>query len=332
MFALLLVSCKNNVKTEIWHDKRDNVVDVKGQIQRIDFDEDDVLIGSFPLTIILGSHLIVQDPLSNDYHLHVFDKNNFKYICSTAPKGEGPNEITSIGYTIADEVNNQFFVIDHGKKKIFVYDIEALIKNPQTYIPIEKYKLDTATFPSQFQVIKDDEVYAHVIIKKPKKRTEMEYVKMNLKTGKITPLLYSHPDIEQKRVWFYASEKDNIGVETHSHLDLMTIHYLDKGLKCNIYGPDWENTTSNKRRFYGADPMIINKYIVVDFSFGRDNFSDESRPTSLLVFDLDGNYIKTIEIGYDILSFSYDKSNHRLVFSFSDADIQIGYLDLEGII
>ena len=44
-----------------------------------------------------------------------------------------------------------------------------------------------------------------------------------------------------------------------------------------------------------------------------------------------GNYMKTLETGYQILKLCYDEECHRLIL-FSYDDIQFGYLDLEGII
>lgn len=50
-----------------------------------------------------------------------------------------------------------------------------------------------------------------------------------------------------------------------------------------------------------------------------------------MVFDLDGNYLKTLDVGYDILSMCYDDEQNRLIMNFND-DIQIGYLDLDDLI
>ena len=49
------------------------------------------------------------------------------------------------------------------------------------------------------------------------------------------------------------------------------------------------------------------------------------------VFDINGEYLKTLYIGYKQTGICYDEENHRLILNFDD-DIQFGYLDLEGII
>ena len=39
-------------------------------------------------------------------------------------------------------------------------------------------------------------------------------------------------------------------------------------------------------------------------------------PTQFLIFDLEGNYQQTIETGYQISDFCYDKDNDRIVMNF----------------
>ena len=51
----------------------------------------------------------------------------------------------------------------------------------------------------------------------------------------------------------------------------------------------------------------------------------------LLVFDMNGNYIRTLDVGYKMMDFCIDEDNNRAIFAFSD-EIQFGYLDLEKLI
>ncbi len=65
------------------------------------------------------------------------------------------------------------------------------------------------------------------------------------------------------------------------------------------------------------------------FSDGMDRtFSNDDLPTQLLVFDINGNYINTLETGYRIINLCYDDRNDRLVMHFDDM-IQFGYLTLD---
>ncbi len=50
-------------------------------------------------------------------------------------------------------------------------------------------------------------------------------------------------------------------------------------------------------------------------------------PTQFVVFDLEGNYLKTLETGYKIANICYDESNHRIIMNMNDA-MQFTYLDV----
>ena len=50
-------------------------------------------------------------------------------------------------------------------------------------------------------------------------------------------------------------------------------------------------------------------------------------PTQFVVFDLEGNYLKTLETGYKIANICYDESNHRIIMNMNDT-MQFTYLDV----
>ncbi len=64
---------------------------------------------------------------------------------------------------------------------------------------------------------------------------------------------------------------------------------------------------------------------------GGNRLTEEYDPTKLLLFDLKGNHIKTLDIGYRISDFCHDKKNNNIIFCFDDV-IQFGYLNLDGIL
>lgn len=125
-----------------------------------------------------------------------------------------------------------------------------------------------------------------------------------------------------------ASEEDSIYVTTSSRYDLMTICNLDGSLKYNIYGPDWDEEITNICH-YNVEVCIGGSKIYALYE-GED-YRAGLAPSKIIVFDLNGNYIKTLETEQRICDMCYDKEKHRLFF-FTDSDIQFGYLDLEGII
>ena len=111
--------------------------------------------------------------------------------------------------------------------------------------------------------------------------------------------------------------------------DLMTICDFNGNLKCNIYGPKWVNEITQTQH-YSLGVEFCGDKILALYS-GGDHRTDAYYPTEFLVFDLNGNYLKTLETGYMITDFCYDKENNRLIINLND-EIQFAYLDLEGII
>lgn len=186
--------------------------------------------------------------------------------------------------------------------------------------------MDGALFPSEFQYIND--TLAIAVLIKPTSNSTFDQLlgKWNMGTGQIKPMKYTHPDIEKKRITFWASQEEGIYVECYSRHDLMSICSLDGELQCNVYGPDWDGGDGDKIHCYGK-VMIGNDKILALYS-GED-YNRDSFPTKILVFDLKGNYLKTLDTKYKIADCCYDPSNNRIIMSLVD-EIQFAYLDIDG--
>lgn len=81
---------------------------------------------------------------------------------------------------------------------------------------------------------------------------------------------------------------------------------------------------------YNMDVRTCGDKIFALYS-GADYRSREYYPSQIVIFDTDGKYIKTLETGYHLQHFCYDKDNNRIIL-YTDDEIQFGYLDLKGII
>ena len=81
-------SCTKKVATEVYQNKRDNVVNLHSKVKEIG--TEDVLINRYSQPFLLDRYLIIGDYVSKDSLVHIFDKYDFKYICSTAFLGPGP--------------------------------------------------------------------------------------------------------------------------------------------------------------------------------------------------------------------------------------------------
>jgi len=320
IFFSILISCSNG-KQEKHQTSRNNILKIKDKI--IDFDTDSILIGKYPQLYLADKYLIIVDYKSLTEFIQIFDKYNFRHIASTALRGEGPTEITRIGHVFYDKSKGNLFVSDAGRQKIFCYNLDSLIKY-QDYKHYVKLQLNKKEFPSQYYYINDSLTYARIIQPTGNSGFDEILAKWNMLNNKIKTL-YKHSEIKRRRTRFDVSIKDSIYVECYQHHDLLTICDLDGNLKFNIYGPNWDKKMSNKIDHF-KEIIIIGNNIIASYSGGA-NWSKDELADKLLVFNIEGDYIKTLEVGYRISDMCYDEESNRLFFSFNDM-IQFGYLEL----
>lgn len=312
-----------------YYDVRDHVVEVKQNIHNISINEVD--ISNFGTPYILNEYLLISDYKSFDRLIYIFDKNSFKFITSVGNRGQGPGEIANMGAIIPNNRKNSFFVIDHGHQVLYDFPMDSVLSNAD-YLPTKKAGMDKTEFPFMMQYYNDTLSYALFM----KVINAGDYTpvvaKWNMLTGERTFMPYTgHPEVEKKRVSFAASPEYNLYVEAYWYHDLLSLCSLDGNLKYNLYGGNWNNQKSNKDAYY-EEVLFCGDKIIASYWGDTRLFNDDGnvnvhRPNKLLLFDLDGEHIKTLDIGYPILHFCYDKDNDRLIFAFDD-DIQFGYLDL----
>lgn len=329
LYLLIIISCwgcTQNSTIEKYQNKRAHIINIHDKVKEIKIE--DVLIGNIAVPYSFDKYLIISDHRSYDKLIHVFDKKNFNHITSFGYQGEGPSEITVLGHLEFNEKKREIYVADHGKHCILSYNLDSIITNPN-YTPLVKLKIREREFPDRFHYINDSLSIARIISINRNHTFNQSIAKWNMSTGEMSPMKYSHPNIERKRAIFSVSLKDNIYVECYRHHDLMTICSLDGDLKYNIYGSKWDNKTSNRFLHYGG-VSFAGDYIIASYS-GKDNTLEDYRPTCFIIFNKTGDYLKTIETGYRIDDFCYDKDNNRIIMVLND-NIQFAYFDLNYII
>ena len=319
----LIGACSPQNEKEKHQSSRNNVINVKNQIKEIDT-ENEVLIGSHSRATYTNDYLIIRDHHAWNGVIHLFDKTDFHYLTSAGNKGEGPDELTIVGNLYVDEARKKIYIADNGKNKIFSYDIDSIIAMPDIYRHQLKTRINGSQFPNQAIYINDTLSYCTIIVPTSFQTFDQMIGKWNMLTGEIKTIGEKHPDTHQKRSKIAVSMEKKMIVEAYYNYDLMNISDLDGNIQCYIYGPDWE--TKGLETF--GDVMITPNHILVGYS-GEKWATAKSK--KIHVFDLKGNYQKTLDIGYAISSCCYDKTHHRLFMVFDD-EIQFGYLNLEGII
>lgn len=325
-FIVLCCGCSGNSQKEKHQRSRNNINNVREQIKEIDIKE--VLIGQVARLYMVNNYLFIADHKSTDKLIHIVDKRTFRYITSIADVGQGPGEIAGVGHIEENKAHRVFYVSDHGKQRIFAYDLDSALINP-AYTPTTEMEMDKGQFPHIYKYINDTLSIGLIIEPIGAGDFKQSVAKWNMNTGEMKSISYTHPEITKKRIVSDVSVQNGIFVECYSNYDLMTICDLNGGLKCNIYGPGWSNNISKKMSFYRK--VLFCKDRIVAAYFGEEESDTKHFPTKFLIFDLHGDYIKTLETSYSICDFCYDEDNNRMIMNLND-EIQFGYLSLDGIL
>jgi hypothetical protein len=233
-----------------------------------------------------------------------------------------------LGHIATDVKRRKLYVTDHGKNKIFSYDMDSLLRIPN-YLPTTQLMLSPKGFPNWYQYISDT-LSIGVFVEPTSESTFHQSVgKWNMTTGAISLMKYEQPDVRKRRVCLAVSTKHGEYVEGYRHNDLLTICTLNGTLKHNIYGPRWDKDDAGST-YYWSEVIFCGNHILALYS-GKSN-SERIRETSTIeVFDLDGNYVKTLDVGYKVKHFCYDETNNRLILCLND-EIQFATLPLDGLL
>ena len=323
MMLAFLCACSSQTETEKHHRSRSKVVKVKDKVKEVDTGND-VLIGRRSRALYSEDYLVIQDYDAWDGAIHLFDKKDFRYIASAGNKGEGPDELTIMGCVSIDEARRKFYITDNAKYKVFGYDMDSVALMGRSYRHQVKAKFETSRIPGDAIYINDTLSYCRLIVPTSVSTFDQMIGKWNMLTGEIKIIGEKHPEINAKRSLIDVSMEKGMMVEVYYNYDLMNISDLDGNVQCYIYGPDW---TTNGLQTFG-DVMITPNHILATYS---GNEWAKGNTYKIHVFDLKGNYLQTLDIGYDMIDCVYDKTYHRLFMVFDD-EIQFGYLDLEGIV
>lgn len=326
VMALILAmagsGCSRQDAIEKHQTHRDEVVNVADRLHAWGTEEE-LLIGKWPRLKVGKRFIILVDYDSPDQLIRLFNRKDLHFQGGFGEQGQGPNELTMIG-TVCEDANGRLLVPDHGKLKIFSYDADSVLADPQGYVPQVKLSLDNTLFPANYKYINDTLCYAAIIQPTSVSTFDQHYGIWNPQTGTLKKFAYRHPDIHKRRGTFDVSMNERLLVEVSSIYDLMSIFDLEGSLISNVYGPDWGRT--HLSTFQGV--AVTSRGIITSYS--GDDYLQSRGAQRLHLFDLKGNYLKTIDLGRTLLDFCYDETYHRLLLSF-DHEMQLGWLDLSDL-
>lgn len=326
LISLILWGCNN--KNEIYNNNRNNSQNISHLVQEIPIE--DPIISGHNRIMLISEYLIVSDFKSSDKQIHFFNKNDFKYITSIASLGLGPTEVSGLGHICYDCEGNNILVPDHGQLRVLSYNIDSILNNSD-YIPKVITKLNKGSFPDRFFQIENS--YIGTIINPQGNSGFIQTIgEWDIKSGKIKKMEYEHPDINKSRVSLAVSQEHKVYATCQHLYDLITLCDYNGNLKLNIYGPQWEKKIKDGKNqiHYWNDIEFLKDKIAASYS-GRAYYDENYWATSIVIFDLSGKYVKTLEIGYNLMDFCYDEQNNRIIMALDD-EIQFAYINLDDLV
>lgn len=331
LLVVIFITYGCNSKTEKFQKHRNKIINVEDRIIEIDTD----IIFGFSLIYLIDDFLIVSElKPGGNRGIHIFDKNTFKYIKSTAIIGRGPGEVGRTGNVGIDNNSMILWVHDYAKNLLWKFPLDSIL-NTDLYKPTDSHHINYDLFMERYGFINDSIVIGKAVSILPDHSFIQIMAKLNLNTNKIEPFGYEHSKAVGKKSYssFSLSLKNNLYVNCYSNSDLMTISDLDGNLKYNVYGPGWLKNKDNKNNYFiGVD--LLNNNIIASYLGDVGIYVDEyerlqgNSPTKFLVFDLEGNYKETIETGSGIQFFCVDEENDRIIVYFEDRENPLGYFNL----
>ena len=263
----------------------------------------------------------------------MFDKNTFKYITSTGFIGKGPGEIIVPGRLGIDKKNKIFWVPDHGKQIMYKFPLDSVLNN-KTFKPTIKKELHNNLFLARFGFLNDSIALGKAVHATSISSFEMAMAKLNINTNITEKFGFENPKAVGKKSnsVFALSIDNNFYVNCYMLCDLMTICDLKGNLEYNIYGPGWFDKEQDKKDYFNDVDLISNK-IIASYTGEKSwvikgNITKSNEPSKFIVFDNKGNYLKTIECGFEFSNFCIDEKNKRIIAFFVDREEPLGYFDI----
>jgi len=321
VMAIIAIGCTQSNNIDVFQRSRDNMIDVKSNIKPID--TGNCYMGRLTNLKIANKYVVCYDIQATDKCIHVFDKNTIEHKVSFGDVGQGPYEIAMLGDLIWNPFSNEIIAIDFGTMNYYAYDIDSVIA-VQNYEPKIKTQGDPRAAIVDCHFIDTNTVFARQLQATGNSGYNEYTCLWNISSGETTILEYNHPEITPKRTRLCVSVDDQQYAECNYLYDFITIFNFKGELIKNIYGPQWEE--KNLECFTACS--FTDKYLIA--SYKGEDYEQNLPVYKIEIFTKSGEYVATLNTGYSIKSFDYDKIDNRLYFVFDDV-IQFGYLDLDDI-
>lgn len=327
LLCLAISACNSNTQgvTERHEGKRDNVTEVSCMISI-----DSKLPEMHAITALhmIGDTLILRDTKARNLVFTAYNIRLDSVIGQFGKFGNGPGEIANFGAVFYDPITQNLYGANANQGKIVGFHLPEAIGNAN-YDSFEKCRMDfqngnNAILSPHF--INDSTIICNVYI--PDKETHgiiSRIGKLNLLECKVDIIDSTKVLAKSRCLTVVAPDKNKIFSFDRNH-DIIKIYNLEGKPLSYIYGPDFEEEPPRGKRYF-SDAVICGDKILVTYSGEKSRNSEKN----ILIFDLDGNYLKTLKLPYSIIDLAYHPGTDRLYLN-TDGETQFGYINLQEVL
>lgn len=239
--------------------------------------------------------------------------------------GAGPGEISNVGCRMIDAKNRILYCRNSSQWNYVGFELDKAIGDPyyKAFVKLRHTKTDDKRIPSVSATYINDStvINASRVPNNDWSAFDMRIGKLDLRSGESTYL--NQTPLETGSIYHVAaSEAQNLIVASGQNVDHINIYDLEGNLKRSIYGPNYQEKL--KKVYYNSSPVITDEriYVIYRKPGSRHDYGNE-----IVEFDLDGNYIRTLDTGIPVIRIVYHTKTNRLYFG-STAEPQFGYIQL----
>lgn len=314
--------------------KRDNEISIKQLIHP--FDMGDVIVGPWVYLEITPRWLYLLDSHSTEKFVKVFEASTGFYAGEIVDFGSGPEEIGQPDMIAAlpgkDQTEDKIIVVDHAQHKIMVYETVAALSN-KNYHPHKLINIDELRFPSELVLLNDSMGLAEKVKLDPNSsKFSKELARFNLSSGEWNSFISDEHAPASNFVFDVSQDHELIAAGDYGR-DRLSLYDIDGTPIKHILSSDYN---SKKDRIAYSNIEITDQYIFAVYSGDRVEAGTMAKDVDFLgkkiiVFDLQGNYIVTLNAETQIRSIKYHSPSKRIYLAL-EGDMQIGWINLEEIL
>lgn len=317
--ALALCSCGKGGS-----DKEESTTDVSELIEV--FETGDALIGKSSDIYAYGDRIYIVDTKSDDKILHVFDAKSGRHLGSALKPGPSPYEVTRPGALGVNAETGNAILFDYGQNRVVTFNVDSVLSDSTHSISTLR-SLDMSGFPDSYVYVNDTTGFARLIIPDGKNSYSQTICRYDAASGDLKKFSTSEAVGEGGRSSISVSPDGKTIAEVCRTQDLMVIYDGEGNPVKEIKGDAYEATADNKMSYF-TGAAITGSHILAAYNGRHTNegfYGDR-----IMVFDLDGNYVKTLKLGIEIRKMAYSPVTDNLYITTSDS-IQFGILPLGNI-